>query len=87
MYIQYVKLPLFLELYIHVACFFVLNSPYSVHRSHAGESEKFLREAFSEANSHAASGKPSVIFIDEIDSICPRRNNKYVSKAHGTLFY
>ncbi|KAJ3705985.1 hypothetical protein LUZ61_009690 [Rhynchospora tenuis] len=51
-------------------------NPYSVHRAHAGESEKFLREAFSEAYSHAASGKPSVIFIDEIDSICPRRDDK-----------
>ncbi|XP_073006319.1 cell division control protein 48 homolog B isoform X1 [Typha latifolia] len=48
----------------------------SVHRAHAGESEKFLREAFSEAYSHASSGKPSVIFIDEIDAICPRRNNR-----------
>ncbi|KAF3324056.1 cell division control protein 48 B isoform X1 [Carex littledalei] len=56
--------------------YLTMINPYSVHRSHAGESEKFLREAFSEANSHAASGKPSVIFIDEIDSICPRRNNK-----------
>jgi ATP-dependent 26S proteasome regulatory subunit len=36
---------------------------------------------FSEAHSHAASGKPSIIFIDEIDSICPRRNDKYVSKV------
>ncbi|XP_020257655.1 cell division control protein 48 homolog B isoform X2 [Asparagus officinalis] len=51
-------------------------NPYSVHKAHAGESEKFLREAFSEAYSHALSGKPSVIFIDEIDSICPRRNNR-----------
>lgn len=48
---------------------------YSVHRAHAGESEKFLREKFSEAYSHASTGKPSVIFIDEIDAICPHRNN------------
>ncbi|KAJ3669809.1 hypothetical protein LUZ60_010133 [Juncus effusus] len=51
-------------------------SPYSVHRAHAGESEKYLRDAFNEAYSHAKSGNPSVIFIDEIDSICPRRDNK-----------
>jgi ATPase family associated with various cellular activities (AAA) len=78
-YVKYVKLPLFWNL---GSCrFFFSNSPYSVHRAHAGESEKFLREAFSEAHSHAVSGKPSVIFIDEIDSICPRRNDKYVSKV------
>ncbi|KAG6601479.1 Cell division control protein 48-like B, partial [Cucurbita argyrosperma subsp. sororia] len=51
-------------------------SPHSVHRAHAGESEKVLREAFSEASSHAISGKPSVIFIDEIDALCPRRDSR-----------
>ncbi|KAL3654308.1 Cell division control protein 48 B [Castilleja foliolosa] len=51
-------------------------SPHSVHKSHAGESEKILREAFSEAASHAKSGKPSVIFIDEIDALCPRRDSR-----------
>ncbi|PON64651.1 Spastin [Trema orientale] len=51
-------------------------SPHSVHKSHAGESEKFLREAFAEASSHAKSGKPSVIFIDEIDALCPRRDSR-----------
>ncbi|KAJ8476260.1 hypothetical protein OPV22_019987 [Ensete ventricosum] len=51
-------------------------NPYSVHKSHAGESEKFLREAFSQAYSYASSGKPSVIFIDEIDAICPRRSSR-----------
>lgn len=53
-------------------------SPHSVHKAHAGESEKILREAFFEALSHAKSGKPSVIFIDEIDVLCPRRNSRYV---------
>lgn len=48
-------------------------SPHSVHRAHAGESERILRESFSEASSHATLGKPSVIFIDEIDALCPRR--------------
>lgn len=51
-------------------------SPHSVHRAHAGESEKVLREAFSRASSHAISGKPSVIFIDEIDALCPRRDSR-----------
>ncbi|KAK6157832.1 hypothetical protein DH2020_012080 [Rehmannia glutinosa] len=49
-------------------------SPHSVHKSHAGESEKILREAFAEAAYHAKLGKPSVIFIDEIDALCPRRD-------------
>ncbi|WVZ86279.1 hypothetical protein U9M48_033085 [Paspalum notatum var. saurae] len=53
-------------------------NPYSVHKAHVGEGEKFLREAFSEAYSQASRGKPAVIFIDELDAICPRRNNKQV---------
>ncbi|XP_030959456.1 cell division control protein 48 homolog B-like [Quercus lobata] len=52
----------------------IIISPHSVHRAHAGESEKVVREAFSEASSHAMLGKPSVIFIDEIDALCPRRD-------------
>ncbi|KAG6515403.1 hypothetical protein ZIOFF_025815 [Zingiber officinale] len=51
-------------------------SPYSVHKSYAGESEKFLRESFTKAYSYASSGKPSVIFIDEIDAICPHRSSR-----------
>ncbi|KAK7271275.1 hypothetical protein RJT34_27036 [Clitoria ternatea] len=51
-------------------------SPHTVHRAHAGESERILREAFSEASSHVALGKPTVIFIDEIDALCGRRDSK-----------
>ncbi|TYH60908.1 hypothetical protein ES332_D07G012000v1 [Gossypium tomentosum] len=54
----------------------IVLSPHSVHRAHAGESERILREAFSEASSHASSGKPSIIFIDEIDVLCPRRDSR-----------
>ncbi|KAK4376589.1 hypothetical protein RND71_002885 [Anisodus tanguticus] len=54
----------------------IVISPHSVHRAHAGESEKILREAFSEASSHAKLGKPSVIFLDEIDVLCPRRDSR-----------
>ncbi|KAI7728961.1 hypothetical protein M8C21_020057 [Ambrosia artemisiifolia] len=54
----------------------IVLSPHSVHRAQAGESEKVLRDAFSEASSHIKSGKPSVIFIDEIDAICPRRDSR-----------
>ncbi|XP_048501855.1 cell division control protein 48 homolog B isoform X2 [Beta vulgaris subsp. vulgaris] len=53
-----------------------LGSPHTVHRAHVGESEKVLREAFAEASSHGMSGKPSVIFIDEIDALCPRRASR-----------
>ncbi|XP_057531097.1 cell division control protein 48 homolog B [Amaranthus tricolor] len=51
-------------------------SPHTVHRAHVGESEKALREAFMEASSHAMSGKPSVIFIDEIDALCLHRTSR-----------
>lgn len=54
----------------------VFCSPHSVHRAHAGESERILREAFAEASSHATLSKPSVIFIDEIDALCPHRNSR-----------
>ncbi|PHT33655.1 Cell division control protein 48 -like protein B [Capsicum baccatum] len=54
----------------------IVISPHSVHRAHVGESEKILREAFSEASSHAKLGKPSVIFLDEIDALCPRRDSR-----------
>lgn len=56
-------------------------SPHSVHRAHAGESERILREAFSEASSHVALGKPSVIFIDEIDALCARRDSNELIDA------
>lgn len=61
----------------HYSSVCLFCSPHTVHRAHAGESERILREAFSEASSHATSGKPSVIFIDEIDALCPRRDSKY----------
>jgi len=52
-------------------------SPNTVNSALAGESERNLREAFSAASSHTALGKPSVIFIDEIDGLCPRRDSMY----------
>ncbi|MBM3284437.1 MAG: AAA family ATPase [Candidatus Aminicenantes bacterium] len=38
-----------------------------------GESEKKLREKFDRAIKEAAGGKPSIILIDEIDSLVPKR--------------
>ena len=39
----------------------------------AGESESNLRKAFEEAEKNS----PSIIFIDEIDSIAPKREKVY----------
>ncbi|PIA59149.1 hypothetical protein AQUCO_00400187v1 [Aquilegia coerulea] len=50
--------------------------PHDVHRAHVGESERILREAFAEAASNASADRPSVIFIDEIDALCPRRDSR-----------
>ncbi|KAL5214421.1 hypothetical protein ABZP36_003573 [Zizania latifolia] len=48
----------------------------SMHKPHAGESEKFLREAFTEAYAQVSQGRPAVIFIDELDDICPPRGSR-----------
>lgn len=48
--------------------FFVINGP-EIMSKMAGESESNLRKAFEEAEKNA----PAIIFIDEIDSIAPKR--------------
>ena len=50
------------------AQFFLINGP-EIMGSAYGESEKRLREVFEEATKNA----PSIVFIDEIDSIAPKR--------------
>lgn len=50
------------------AQFFLINGP-EIMGSAYGESEKRLREVFDEANANS----PAIIFIDEIDSIAPKR--------------
>ena len=50
------------------AFFFLINGP-EIMSKMAGESESNLRRAFEEAEKNA----PSIIFIDEIDSIAPKR--------------
>ncbi|MAW98651.1 MAG: AAA family ATPase [Sphingomonas sp.] len=50
--------------------FFLINGP-EIMGSAYGESEKRLREVFEQADKAA----PSIIFIDEIDSIAPKRAN------------
>jgi len=57
------------------AYFFLLNGP-EVMSKMAGESESNLRKAFEEAEKNS----PSIIFIDEIDSIAPKRD-----KAGGEM--
>ena len=51
------------------AFFFLLNGP-EIMSKLAGESESNLRKAFEEAEKQS----PSIIFIDEIDSIAPKRD-------------
>merc|ERR1719408_256692 len=51
------------------AFFFLINGP-EVMSKMAGESEANLRKAFEEAEKNA----PAIIFIDEIDSIAPKRD-------------
>ncbi|HYF53450.1 MAG TPA: CDC48 family AAA ATPase [Salinarimonas sp.] len=52
------------------AQFFHIAGP-EIMGKHYGESEQRLRDVFSEAQRNA----PSIIFIDEIDSIAPKREN------------
>ncbi|MBO9498669.1 MAG: CDC48 family AAA ATPase [Novosphingobium sp.] len=49
--------------------FFIINGP-EIMGSAYGESEKALRDVFEEA----ARASPSIVFIDEIDSIAPKRS-------------
>jgi len=50
------------------ATFYSINGPEIVHKFY-GESEQHLREIFEKA----ASTSPSIVFIDEIDAIAPKR--------------
>ncbi len=52
------------------ASFFTINGP-EIMGSAYGESERRLREVFEEAAKNA----PSIVFIDEIDSIAPKRSD------------
>merc|ERR1712226_1564053 len=55
--------------------FFLINGP-EIMSKLAGESESNLRKAFEEAEKNA----PAIIFIDELDSIAPKRE-----KTHGEV--
>jgi len=58
------------------AFFFLINGP-EIMSKLAGESESNLRKAFEEAEKKA----PAIIFIDEIDSIAPKREKTQVSST------
>ena len=59
------------------AFFFLINGP-EIMSKLAGESESNLRKAFEEAEKNA----PAIIFIDEIDSIAPKREKTQVRPMH-----
>ena len=63
------------------AFFFLINGP-EIMSKMAGESESNLRKAFEEAEKNS----PAIIFIDEIDSIAPKREKvcSYRSAPRGT---
>ena len=52
------------------AAFFSISGPEIIHKFY-GESEAHLRKIFEEASK----SQPSILFIDEIDAIAPRREN------------
>jgi transitional endoplasmic reticulum ATPase len=54
------------------AYFFVINGP-EVISKRAGESETNLRRAFEDAEANAEDYNGAIIFIDELDSIAPKR--------------
>lgn len=54
------------------ANFLLINGP-EITSKYYGESEKRIREIFEEAEKNA----PSIIFIDEIDAIAPKREDTY----------
>ncbi len=61
------------------AFFFLINGP-EIMSKMAGESESNLRKAFEEAEKNS----PAIIFIDEIDSIAPKREKVRSSRFPPT---
>lgn len=62
------------------AFFFLINGP-EIMSKMAGESESNLRKAFEEAEKNS----PAIIFIDEIDSIAPKREKVCLSVLTSRL--
>jgi SpoVK/Ycf46/Vps4 family AAA+-type ATPase len=55
-------------------------TPASVTGAYLGESERRLREVFENAAAAAQRGGTPLVFIDEIDTLCPKRGQH---SAHG----
>lgn len=62
------------------AFFFLINGP-EIMSKLAGDSESNLRKAFEEAEKNA----PAIIFIDELDSIAPKREKVIQSNNPGHI--
>jgi AAA family ATPase len=60
------------------ASFFAINGP-ELLSTYVGESEGALRDVFD----RAVEEQPAIIFIDEIDALCPRRDGKGEDGAGG----
>jgi ATPase family associated with various cellular activities (AAA) len=56
-------------------------TPADITGAYLGESERRLRETFDEAEAVAAAGGAALVFIDEIDALCPKRGRH---SAHGS---
>lgn len=50
-------------------------TPGSVFGAYLGESERRLRETFEAAAVEAAAGRLVIVFLDEVDALCPRRGS------------
>lgn len=57
-------------------------TPGSVFGAYLGESERRLRETFASAAAEAAAGKLVIVFLDEVDALCPRRGTGGSSNQH-----
>ena len=63
------------------AHFITLSGPEIMSKFY-GDSEKALRDKFHDAEEHS----PSIIFIDEIDSIAPKEK-KYMGRSNGVWLH
>lgn len=50
-------------------------TPGSVFGAYLGESERRLRDTFEAAAAEAAAGQLVLVFLDEVDALCPRRGS------------
>jgi SpoVK/Ycf46/Vps4 family AAA+-type ATPase len=50
-------------------------TPGSVFGAYLGESERRLRDTFEAAAAEAATGQLVLVFLDEVDALCPRRGS------------